>query len=267
MDVAAKREMVNRVEFWYHSIELGDGVVTPGQIPLSALNAEFSSMHVPDLAGKTVLDIGAWDGFYSFAAEKKGARRVLALDHYVWSLRLDRQRAYWQDCRDRQLVPSAYHLVPGCWEPGSLPGKSGFDTAHRILQSKVEQLVADYMTVEPVELGSFDVVFFRGVLYHLREPFEALRRLALLTRELAIIETLAIYVPNLESESLFEFYESNEVNADVGNWWAPNLAALAKCCRAAGFRHVEPVSGYPLTADRGGIEKLHRYRLTIHARH
>jgi len=48
--------------------------------------------------------------------------------------------------------------------------------------------------------------------------------------------------------------------------WAPNLA-LAKCRGAAGFRHVEPVSGYPVVADPDGIEKLRPYRLTVHRRH
>ena len=34
-----------------------------------------------DLSGKTVLDIGTADGFYSFLAEHRGAKRVLALDY------------------------------------------------------------------------------------------------------------------------------------------------------------------------------------------
>lgn len=94
--------------------------------------------------------------------------------------------------------------MPRVWDPG-LAEKAGFDTVHQILESRVEQLVADFMTVDPEQVGSFDVVLFRGVLYHIREPLRAPTRVALFTRELALIQTAAIYVP-----CLFEFFGSNE---------------------------------------------------------
>jgi tRNA (mo5U34)-methyltransferase len=34
--------------------------------------------------GLSVLDVGACDGYYSFEAERRGARDVLALDELVW---------------------------------------------------------------------------------------------------------------------------------------------------------------------------------------
>ena len=33
-----------------------------------------------------MLDVAAWDGFFSFEAECPGAGRVVALDHLVWEL-------------------------------------------------------------------------------------------------------------------------------------------------------------------------------------
>src|SRR5215217_1631087 len=59
--------------FWWHSIDLGLGVVTPGGKSPEFLAGELESLHLPSLHGKSVLDIGAWDGFYSFAAEQRGA--------------------------------------------------------------------------------------------------------------------------------------------------------------------------------------------------
>ena len=53
---------------WYHTIDLGNGVVTKG---ISV--QETSPGVIPDVAGRSVLDIGAWDGKFSFAAEKAGA--------------------------------------------------------------------------------------------------------------------------------------------------------------------------------------------------
>ena len=61
---------------WFHSIELAPGLVTPGRADTSAQTAR---LHLPDLTGKTVLDVGAWDGFFSFEAERRGAARVPAL--------------------------------------------------------------------------------------------------------------------------------------------------------------------------------------------
>lgn len=68
---------------WFHRIDLGQGIITPG---VGDSPAELACLGMPaDLSGKTVLDIGAWNGFYSFEAERRGARRVLATDSFVWS--------------------------------------------------------------------------------------------------------------------------------------------------------------------------------------
>ena len=52
---------------WYHSIELPEGAVTDGLIPLERLRQRAAEMPIPqDLHGKRVLDVGAWDGWFSF---------------------------------------------------------------------------------------------------------------------------------------------------------------------------------------------------------
>jgi tRNA (mo5U34)-methyltransferase len=251
------------VRFWWHSIDLGDGVVSDGKKTADELAAEWAALELPDLQGKTVLDIGAWDGYFSFQAEKHGAARVVALDHYVWSLDLPRQQQYWRECRDNGTVPQAYESLPELWRPTELPGKAGFDTAHRALGSGVESVVGDFMTMDLDRLGTFDVVLYLGVLYHMREPLLALERLARVTRELLVIETEAVAVPGFEHHAFCEFFESNELNADVSNWWAPNRRAVAAMCRAAGFQRVESRNdprARPPTHDA-----LHRYRLVVRA--
>src|SRR5262245_24661377 len=60
---------------WWHSIDLGNGLVTPGVHSLGELRNLYRGLELPeDLAGKTLLDIGCWDGFYTFEAERHGAR-------------------------------------------------------------------------------------------------------------------------------------------------------------------------------------------------
>lgn len=267
MDEATKRQLVAEVPFWFHAIDLGDGVITPGRCPLHNLKEETDRMALPDLTRKSVLDIGTWDGYFAFEAERRGASRVVALDHYVWSLDLPAKNAYYQRCRAAGLPPEEYHLVPGLWHPETLPGKKAFDTARAILGSTVEPVVADFMTADLAPLGQFDIVFFRGVLYHMKNPLGALERVFSLTRELAIVETAAIRIPGKESAALFEFYGSSELNADISNWWAPNATALSKCCLAAGFRETRVV--FETAADPGHTAALsadvERLRITLHA--
>jgi len=258
------RGLVQSVPFWWHSIDLGGGVVTPGYHSLETMAGLLEELRLPDLRGKTVLDVGAWDGYYSFEAVRRGARRVVALDHYVWSLDLAAQQRYWRECQDQGVVPKPYHEIAELWQPDRLPGKQGFDAANRALGSRVESVVADFMTVDLDRLGSFDVVLFLGVLYHLENPFEAIKRLARVTKELAVMSTQAIVVPGFERHALCEFFESSELGADVSNWWAPNRHALAGMCRAAGYTSADVVSSVPEHTSE--TDAVQRERLVAHAR-
>jgi tRNA (mo5U34)-methyltransferase len=250
--------------YWFHSIDLGDRV-TPGQKPQELLANEWDQMRLPSLAGKSVLDIGAWDGYFSFRAEDAGAARVVALDHYVWSMHLDEQQAYYRACKAAGVAPDQYHERPDLWDPVGLPGKAGFDTAHRARASRVEPVVGDFMTVDLDPLGQFDLVFFLGVLYHLEEPLAGLRRLRRLTRELAVIETVATYIEGQAARPLAEFFPFAELDGDVGNWWATNEPALHGMCRAAGFSTVETVAAPPPEA-LDLVDGAARYRIVVHAR-
>jgi SAM-dependent methyltransferase len=65
---------------WYHSIELPDGSVIEGHQTVEQLRTRIGQFPIPeDLTGKRVLDIGAWDGWFSFEMERRGAQ-VLAVD-------------------------------------------------------------------------------------------------------------------------------------------------------------------------------------------
>jgi tRNA (mo5U34)-methyltransferase len=252
------------VKVWGHSIDLGHGVVTPGRKSAARLQAEVQGIRLPDVTGKSVLDVGAWDGFFSFEAERRGACRVVALDQFVWSLELDRLVAHVQECQEKGILPRDWQTVPHLWHPDTLPGKKGFDTARQALDSKVESVTADFMEIDLDVLGRFDVVLFLGVLDHVQDPFRALRRLAAVTREMAIIETAGVMLPGLEAHALCEFYETTEPANDPSNWWAPNPRALVGMLRAAGFRTARVLTPLPdeQTLPR---RQMVRCRLTAHA--
>ncbi|MEH2235271.1 DUF1698 domain-containing protein [Nostoc sp.] len=263
-----KLKLISKVPFWWHSIDCGDEIVTNGRKSSPLLEQELVNMALPDLQNKTVLDIGCWDGFFAFKAEELGAERVVAMDDYVWSMNLAQQQKHIEEYKSSGKKPQHYHLIPRIWKPSELPGKIGFDTVHYIKESCVEQIVGNFMSIDPTDLGNFDIVFFLGVLYHLEDPLRALKRLSLLTKNIAIIETLSIFFPevNQESSSLLEFFESDEMGNDVGNWFAPNLVALAKMLKAAGFKNIVPTSVYPPYPTQQHYSNFfHYYRLTVHA--
>jgi tRNA (mo5U34)-methyltransferase len=241
-----RERLVATVPSWWHSLDVGRGVVTPGAKGANGpggsrahMQAELASLALPDLRGQTVLDIGAFNGFYSFAAERLGASRVVALDWYAW-----------------------IEEAPGA-PPGSLPpGRAGFDVAHRLLDSRVEPLLADFMEVDLAGLGTFDVVLFMGVLYHLPDPLAGMRRLAQVTRELAVIESHAIAVAGAGDHALLEFFPGAELNDDPSNWFVPTVAALHALCSAAGFASSEAVVGPPAPVT----QPTQQYRAVVHAR-
>jgi tRNA (mo5U34)-methyltransferase len=187
---------------WFHTIDLGDGIVTEGRSQPALI---LPRLRLPDLTGKTVLDIGAWDGFYSFEAERRGAARVLATDWFSWG--------------------------GGGW--GSM---DGFLLARRILRSRVEYRKVDVLDLAPRAVGRFDLVLFLGVLYHMRHPLLALERVASVTRGQLVLET---HVDLLDCpRPAMAYYPGAELNGDPTNWCGPNPTMVEAMLRTVGFRKV-----------------------------
>lgn len=217
-----------RIE-WWHSIDLGNGIVTPGQYDTRTL---LDRIGMPsDLSGLSVLDIGAWDGYFSFEAERRGASRVVALDSYVW----------------RNAIRS---------------GKAGFLFARQALGSQVEDVEMEVMEIAPEKMGQFDVVLFLGVLYHLRHPLRALERVRRVTKKLLIMET-HVDLPGLQRPAM-AFYPGVELNNDATNWWGPNEACCIEMLKAAGFRNVK-IAGRLLPVPVASIGEISYGRTAFHA--
>jgi tRNA (mo5U34)-methyltransferase len=213
---------------WWHSIDLGHGVVTRGVDHAQA--ERLSRLQLPvDLSGRSVLDIGAWDGFFSFEAERRGAARVLAADYYSW---------HGQG-----------------WGTGQ--GKAGFQLAREALGSRVEDVDLDVMDLSPDRIGTFDVVLFLGVLYHLPHPLLALERVASVASGLLVVETVVDMVGVARPAAAF--YPGRELNGDPTNWWGPNEPAVRGMLRSVGFTRVDtitPTRSAPYRAARAVYHRL-----------
>jgi tRNA (mo5U34)-methyltransferase len=205
------KKEVARIKWWHHQIDLGHGVLTPGQ---GDTRRVLQTLGMPDdLRGKSVLDIGAWDGFFSFEAERRGASRVLATDSYCWG--------------------------ENPWSQDGFGTKDGFELARRALHSQVEDRQIDVLDLSPEKVGVFDLVLFLGVLYHMRHPLLALERVASVTGHQAIVET---HVDMVECKwPVMVFYPGKELADDETNWWGPNPAAVEAMLKTVGFREVKRV--------------------------
>ncbi|HEX8912282.1 MAG TPA: class I SAM-dependent methyltransferase [Humisphaera sp.] len=234
---------------WFHSVEVAPGVVTPGRKSPEVLAGELAALRLPDLTGKSVLDIGAYDGFFSFAAERLGAARVVALDHYVWSADMAGYMADWRAShRTGESLPAPHESRH--WDPVKLPGRRPFDTARRLLGSRVEPVVGDLMTMDLTSLGRFDVVLYLGVLYHMEEPLTAMRRVAAVTAPggLAVVQTNAMEIAGAPDLAFCRFLPGRELGNDPTNWWLPNSRAIEGLCTAAGFARAAVLNPPPATA-------------------
>jgi tRNA (mo5U34)-methyltransferase len=231
------QERVNSV-VWFHSIDLGDGIVTDG-----FCKTFLEGSQLPDFTNKTVLDIGAWDGYYSFLAERRGASRVVAVDHYAWGVDFGRRNPYWVDCHEKGVLPDHSLDTTEFWD-ATLPGMRGFNIAREALGSKVETVVDDFSKMDLQQLGQFDVVLFLGVLYHLKEPLTALEQVRRATGGVAVIETEALLLPG-HPRSLLEFTSGCYHGYDYSNWYTPTMEAILELCLAAGFSKINTVVGPP----------------------
>jgi len=220
-------EAIAKQVTWYHRIEVAPGVMTPGQRDTEVL---LDLIGMPeDLSGMRVLDIGARDGFFTFEAERRGAREVVALDN-------------------------------------ESPHNTGFSIAAELLDSKATYITENVYSLDPERYGRFDLVLFLGVIYHLRHPLLALDRIhdvcspeALLLLETHMIDEglvdeggnwgrLADFHPQLTSIPLAQYYPADMLGSDPTSQWAPNRVALEGWLRGSGF---EPLSTWQ-HAFRGG---------------
>lgn len=214
-EISARIKSIQR----FHSMEFEHGLRSVGVMPSETLRYNAGLVFDPIvISGKSVLDVGAWDGFFSFEAKRRGASRVLATDYYCWS-------------------------GPG-WGT-----KDGFNLARELLALSIEDKELSVENISPKAVGEFDVVIFSGVFYHLKNPLEALERIAPIAREVMIVET------HLDAESYpgpaMVFYPGVELAGDPTNWWGPNPACVMEMLKLCGFGRVSfsrselfPTRGY-----------------------
>ena len=220
-----------RLDSWYHTIELGDGLVSKGKFDHRSVVDNYG---IPvSLRGKTVLDVATGDGFWAFELERRGADRVVAID-------VPRMG----DCdwlpRMRSRIGDAVE-----WDPWP----THFRLAHKMRRSKVEYRFCSVYDLSPYTVGMFDVVFCGSLLVHLQNPLQALLAIRSVTREMAIIETVSD--PRFEDHPdlpllSFGFPGTEEQAGENNSYWLTSTAALAKMLEYSDFAAVRPGAPFDL---------------------
>lgn len=205
---------------WFHNLDLQGVRTAPehflGDFPTVKWRS-FEADIPADLTGKTVLDIGCNGGFYSMEMKRRGAARVLGIDV------------------DEDYLTQARFAA------------------------EVEGLDIDFQRMSVYDVGalaeSFDVVFFIGVLYHLRHPLLALDLIhEHAARDLLVFQSMqrgSGKIARVEND--YDFWDGDHFDDpgypklhfiehrysnDQTNWWAPNHAASAAMLRSAGFEII-----------------------------
>ncbi len=214
-------QRVNSFTYWYHKIPLPYGIVTPGWAPIDP-----AMYGVPkDLHGKRVLDVGAWDGYWTFEALRRGAAQVVAIDDFS------------------DFIDQANPASRSAWDT--------FDLCQQVLGYSDRVCQRQEMSVYDVseaKLGRFDVVFCFGTIYHLRYPLLAIDKLAALCDETMYVESAILddYSPyrggmghGYPGQMVMEFYPTNEYGNNPTNYWVPSLCCLGYMLKSSGFERVE----------------------------
>ena len=219
---------------WYHSIDLGDGLVTPGMF--DHRGSEDRHGLPSDLTGKRCLDVGTMDGFWAFAMERRGAAEVVAVD-------LEDPEALDWPASLRFNITKTLDETKG----------DRFELVRRTLGSSVERRLCSVYRLDPAELGQFDFVFCGDMLVHLKDPVSAVERIRSVCRGAAVLTNPVKEHFPYRRRPLAQFDGIDEFE-----WWVPNRAALERVVRAAGFPRVETGPEFALAATGGGKWKGRR---------
>jgi tRNA (mo5U34)-methyltransferase len=210
---------------WIHTIDLGGGVVTPGLWPRSALID--AALNQIDFCGKKVLDIGCWDGLWTFEAERRGAAEVYATD---------------------------------CLSQRPLQDQPTFELAHRIRNSQAKYFPhLPVCEVQQLGVRDFDIVLFCGIYYHLKDPLLAMARLRQVMREGGILIVEGVAIRN-ERDCYARFFYHDRHGGDASNWWAPTIACLREWIECSCFevvgQHFEPSLPPANSKFKGFVRRL-----------
>ena len=212
---------------WYHTLDLGHGVVTRGMFDHREMVGHY--MLPTNLSGMRCLDVGTMDGFWAFEMEKRGAAEVVAVDL--------------EDPEDLDWPASLRTTTEKTLD--ETKGER-FELARTALSSNVRRSLRSVYQLD-ADLGQFDLVFCGDLLVHLKDPITAVERMRRVCRGRTIVCT-----PILRPSRFRRKPVALLDGIDEFQWWLFSLSALQRLMLAAGFHRVESGRPFDVPPADGG---------------
>lgn len=216
---------VRAFPFWYQRIYLGQGIYTMDNNGAPAYHEHVWRRLEPtlptNLNNASVLDVGCNAGYFAIQSKLRGAGRVVGIEFIE------------EFVRQAELCRQVWNL-----------------------EIEYRQLGADQVSSLNEQ---FDLVIFTGILYHLKNPLQALEDAGKICRDAIMVETEVIsedprntvYVRHgpygkagvtARHNGFMKFIEKDELNGDGSNWWVPDTECVRAMLRTAGFKYFsDPV--------------------------
>ena len=238
--IADLQRRVAEIQSWYHQIDLGDGVVTPGHFRMADYLGHY---HLPArMDGLRVLDVGASTGFFAYEFERRGAAEVVAVELPSWADHdwTPRYRREYQQKHAGERANIDREVM-----------RDGFTVVGQALGSKrVKRIWKTIYDLRASELGTFDVVFSGAMLMHVRDPVLGIQRMRECCKpEGRLIVSISTSMPDAV-EPVARFVGE----WDQCNWWQmspPCLDAVLRCCD---FTTIEHQATYTLQDVTGRFQ-------------
>jgi len=210
---------------WWHSIDLGNGSITPGRKSHKLLQDEFNRLNVSaeSVRGKRVLDIGCNDGFMCLMFERLGAH-VVGIDG-IYS--------------------------------------DGLKYVQEHLKPEFRFYCIDLLSPSFYELGRFDIVLYFGVLYHTVYPFEQMLRVAGACRQGAevFVETSYCNLTGYEDQPTLIFNYDGQIVPDRTSPVLPSIKWVERTLSHVGFEGISVLHNEVVRpAGRGRVTMHAQYR-------
>ncbi|HUP03165.1 MAG TPA: methyltransferase domain-containing protein [Bryobacteraceae bacterium] len=237
--------------YWYHTMDLPHGLVTPGQYDFRRSLPCFP--FPSDMRGMRVLDVGSATGYFAFEFERRGAAVVSVELPSLYSLdRFPGQDVEHSIARIQKMMGGADRPDAAQLYLRLLEGP--FQFCHKLLSSRVERCYSTVYDLSSANTGGrpFDLVFMGDILLHTLHPLQALAAVAPLCRgELIIAQVMP---ESADGRPAMHYVGGDSLESDEVSWWWPNQACLEQLLRKLGFRQVAAAgshagllrpSGYP----------------------
>lgn len=224
-----RQELQRRIEavpIWYHTLELAEGIETPGYFDMRPFVSEFEFPQ--SMAGLRVVDVGASNGQFAFHFESLGAEHVVAID-LAHVLDHDFPAWYREELRGRHTDEEFERIN---WDEL----EAGFALAHEVYGSRVEKRRCTVYELGDRMPAEFDYAYCCNLVQHLSDPVKALEsiRRALAPGGQFVFGCSSELSVDDVSYAIFQ----GAIDPHI-TYWVPSREAAERMCRLAGFVDVE----------------------------